>query len=153
MKSTWFFSFLILKGAKDLAESVFSWWIHITYCSEENFRVMLSLYAVLEVLITYDINTFAIPGRRWFGQCIFFLKVERQSMFMKIRGRLVIFWFGFREQRVTGTLVFILTGLSVFMAPILKVNIWNTSSSFSNTDRWVGLWRVEFLMRYLQDSH
>nr|XP_021511686.1 electrogenic sodium bicarbonate cotransporter 1 [Meriones unguiculatus] len=27
---------------------------------------------------------------------------------------------GFREQRVTGTLVFILTGLSVFMAPILK---------------------------------
>lgn len=30
-------------------------------------------------------------------------------------------WFCFREQRVTGFIVFILTGISVFMAPILKV--------------------------------
>ena len=30
-------------------------------------------------------------------------------------------WFCFREQRVTGIIVFILTGVSVFMAPILKV--------------------------------
>lgn len=29
--------------------------------------------------------------------------------------------FSCREQRVTGTMVFILTGLSVFMAPVLKV--------------------------------
>lgn len=29
--------------------------------------------------------------------------------------------FSAREQRVTGTIVFILTGISVFLAPILKV--------------------------------
>lgn len=28
-----------------------------------------------------------------------------------------------REQRVTGTIVFILTGISVFLAPILKVRL------------------------------
>lgn len=31
--------------------------------------------------------------------------------------------FSFREQRVTGTIVFILTGISVFLAPILKVKL------------------------------
>lgn len=36
----------------------------------------------------------------------------------------------FREQRVTGVCVFILTGLSVFMSPILKVII---NSGLSNS--------------------
>ena len=31
---------------------------------------------------------------------------------------------GVREQRVTGTLVFLLTGLSVVLAPILKVSFY-----------------------------
>lgn len=31
--------------------------------------------------------------------------------------------FSAREQRVTGTIVFILTGISVFLAPILKVRL------------------------------
>lgn len=31
--------------------------------------------------------------------------------------------FSTREQRVTGTLVFILTGISVFLAPVLKVRL------------------------------
>ncbi|EGW09963.1 Electrogenic sodium bicarbonate cotransporter 4 [Cricetulus griseus] len=36
---------------------------------------------------------------------------------------------GVREQRVTGIMVFILTGISVFLAPILKICSWTLSSS------------------------
>ena len=39
-----------------------------------------------------------------------------------------------REQRVTGILVFLLTGLSVFMAPILKVKLQHLNSSM---EMWI----------------
>ncbi|TRY64872.1 hypothetical protein DNTS_024581 [Danionella cerebrum] len=41
----------------------------------------------------------------------------------KFLGLLLSFGMFFREQRVTGTMVFILTGLSVFMAPVLKCGV------------------------------
>lgn len=87
---------------------------------------MLSLYTILEVLITWYQHLCCFSQTLILSMCsCFFWRWKDKRMFMKTRGRLVIFWFGFREQRVTGTLVFILTGLSVFMAPILKVNMWN----------------------------
>ena len=43
--------------------------------------------------------------------------------------------FSSREQRVTGTIVFILTGISVFLAPILKVRLYTLSQSPSHLRR------------------
>lgn len=56
------------------------------------------------------INTGFRPSKTW-GESLF------------LRTGVVIPGFDFREQRVTGVIVFILTGISVFMAPILKVRI------------------------------
>lgn len=39
--------------------------------------------------------------------------------------------FSAREQRVTGTIVFILTGISVFLAPILQVRLCTTARALS----------------------
>ena len=47
------------------------------------------------------------------------LKMETESSAPGEKPRFL----GIREQRVTGTVVFLLTGLSVKLAPVLKVNI------------------------------
>lgn len=41
---------------------------------------MLSLYAALEVLITYDTNTFAVLTKRWFGEFIIFFEGEKTTV-------------------------------------------------------------------------
>ena len=57
------------------------------------------------------------------------LKMETESSAPGEKPRFL----GIREQRVTGTVVFLLTGLSVKLAPVLKVNIVFQKSIFIHT--------------------